>query len=41
MRLMLKSKKPNSEQGFITMIVMMLLILGIFIFLAYQRVVNN
>jgi flagellar biogenesis protein FliO len=36
---MLKNNKQNkNEQGFITMIVMMLIILGVVIFLAYKRV---
>ena len=40
---MLKNNKKvdQKEQGFITMIVMMLVILGVVVFLAYQRVSNG
>jgi flagellar biogenesis protein FliO len=39
--IVLMDKESPNQQGFITMIVMMLIILGVVIFLAYKRVAGS
>jgi hypothetical protein len=35
------NKNNGSENGFVTMIILMLIILGVVVFLAYKNVINN